>query len=115
MHELSIAENIIKIVRKDCKDIKGSIKSISVSVGELTGIVPQTLIYIFNIIKEEYGFESTELIVNIEKCEMICENCGTVFENYKTEPGMKCESCGSDNLTITGGDKLKLLSIETSD
>ncbi|MBP9019884.1 MAG: hydrogenase maturation nickel metallochaperone HypA, partial [Bacteroidales bacterium] len=42
MHELSIAENIIKIVSSSYKGEKENIKSIIVNVGELTGIQPES-------------------------------------------------------------------------
>ncbi len=115
MHELSIAENIMKIVNDSYKGGKENIKTISVNVGELTGIEPDCLIYLFNLIKNDFGLINTELKVNLTRFKMICVDCGSIIENYKLDIKEKCPSCGSDKLTITGGDELVLLSIETFD
>ena len=115
MHELSIAENIIKIVSSSYKGEKENIKSIIVNVGELTGIQPESLVYIFNLIKNEYRLINTELKVNLIRCKLICEDCGSVNENYRLDVKEKCPSCGSDELSIIGGNELVLLSIETFD
>lgn len=115
MHELSIAENIVKIVNSSYKGEKENIKSITVNVGELTGIEPESLIYLFNLIKNEYRLINTELKVYLIRCKLICEDCGSVNENYSLVVKEKCFSCGSDRLAVVGGDELVLLSIETFD
>lgn len=115
MHELSIAENIIKIIKKDYRDIEGKINSISVDVGELTSIIPETLIYLFDIIKIDYGLNNVKLKVNLTKCKVLCENCGKVNEDYILDSLKKCKFCNSEKLTIIGGEELTLQNIEITD
>lgn len=115
MHELSIAENIIKIIKKDYKEIERNIKLVSVGVGELTGIIPESLTYIFDIIKGNYELNNVELKVTMVKCKIMCENCGNTEEDYNLDSLQRCRACGSEDLRIIGGGDLTLLSIETSD
>ena len=115
MHELSIVENIIKIIKKDYKCIEKEIRSISVSVGELTGIVPENLIYLFDSVKRDYELNEVELKVTVSKCKIVCEDCGCNKEDYSLDSSQKCEFCGSDKLKMIGGGDLTLLSIEIPD
>lgn len=66
MHELSIAQNIVKIVLQH-PQMGGlqTVKSVKLNVGDLTGIVPKSLTFCFELASRGTAVQGSEL--KIEK------------------------------------------------
>ena len=62
MHEMSIAESIIDIVRDSTSsqpDVK--LLSVTVEIGELTAVIPESLSFCFDALIEDTPYKGAEL------------------------------------------------------
>ncbi|MBN1292433.1 MAG: hydrogenase maturation nickel metallochaperone HypA [Candidatus Latescibacteria bacterium] len=110
MHELSIAQNIVESVRAsiveypDCR-----VQSITLSVGEYSGIDPEALQFTFPIAAENTILQDTRLIINRVALTVMCKYCASESINVH---GLQCPRCGSTNVTLTAGRELEIASID---
>ena len=111
MHELSIAESILTIVKKEVSqgDYRG-VTRIHVKVGALTALIPECLTTAFEAVSR--GTIAENAVLEIEEVEArgTCRACGTVFV-ADTLLGL-CPSCGSTDVAVAGGDDLTVDSME---
>ena len=114
MHELAIAESIIKTVLDEAERQKlGHIRRISVRVGALTDIVPDALQFGFEAASTDTELQETELEINTVPVAGKCRNCGRDFE--VEEHIFVCPGCESFDIETTRGDELDIEYIEVDD
>ncbi|MCL5268687.1 MAG: hydrogenase maturation nickel metallochaperone HypA [Bacteroidetes bacterium] len=111
MHELSIAENIIEIVKETLASSGGGkLRSVKVRLGELAGVVPDSLDFCFTAITKGTPMEEAKL--EIERTAIIahCTGCG----KDSTVEGLifKCPLCESVNVGVISGNELQVVEIE---
>lgn len=114
MHELSIAENIIEIVRENLPSgNRRKLRSIKVRIGELAGIVPESLDFCFTAITKGTPIEDAKL--NIEKVGIAarCTHCGNEFPIEGLV--FRCPACESAGIRVTSGNELEVVEIEVED
>jgi hydrogenase nickel incorporation protein HypA/HybF len=114
MHELSVAENILEIVRETLDaNGGGTVRSVKICVGELAGIVPESLKFAFDAIKAGTFLEGAKLEIEKKPIVVHCENCGgeSSIERFL----FKCPQCASENLEIISGNELQVMEIEVDD
>lgn len=111
MHELSVTQSIIKITceeasKHDAKKVKG----IKIKVGELTGLIPQSIQYYFDIASK--GTKVEGAVLNIEKIPIgvECKDCG--YKGVLNDKSYVCPSCESYNVKILGGTEFYIDSME---
>ncbi len=109
MHELSIAEELLDIIFKNAG--KAGISKVSVvnlKIGEYAGIYPDSLEFAFEVLSQEKMTQGAR--VNIERIapRFICQKCQSIVSRDKE----KCEHCGSEEITMQGGDELEIVSFE---
>lgn len=102
MHELSIAQNIVDIVKQNVSENELScVDSIKLKIGEMAGVVTDSLEFGFQAITSGTELESAKLV--IEKIPFVykCNVCGKESTN---EYGITiCPVCnGTDTLVISG-------------
>jgi hydrogenase nickel incorporation protein HypA/HybF len=111
MHELSIASNLMDIVKQavDGQNVS-RVTSLHITIGELSTVVPDCLAFAFEIISKGSVAEGARL--EFERKPLIgkCGNCGREFhvENYV----FLCPDCESRNIEILSGKEFMLKSIE---
>jgi hydrogenase nickel incorporation protein HypA/HybF len=114
MHELSIAQNIVEIVEDHLPEIGvRKVKSVKLKVGELSGIVPDSLKFCFGAITADTPMQ--DVILEIERVPFVleCKKCGKVSTN---EIGIfLCTVCGSDETKMISGNELLVAEIELFD
>lgn len=111
MHELSIAQNVIKIVQDEMQRCGAkSLKSVRLKIGTMSAIVPDSLSFCFGLITEGTEFERTELIMDIIPLKGFCHDCKNEFEieDYAFE----CPSCRSTKIKTVSGRELDIVEIE---
>jgi len=111
MHEMSLCEGILQIINTEAKK-QGfkQVKTIWLEIGELSHIQPEALLFCFDVVNQNSLAENAELkIINIPG-EALCMECGTsvTVKQYFDE----CSNCGSFQLTITGGNEMKIKDLE---
>lgn len=111
MHELSVAQNIIEIIRENVpRSDYDNVKRILLEVGEFSGIVADSLQFCFDIIKTDTEFKNA--IVQIKKIPFVlyCKNCKTETSNNS---GIRlCSECGGSNTEIISGTEMKITEVE---
>ena len=112
MHELSFAEDILRIV----EEVAGSpqrIASVHVTVGPLSGISADSLRFCFGEVAEAKGFGSTRLIIEESMAKVGCSDCLFEFEAKTFHNG--CPRCRSFNTTVLSGHEFTVDWVELDD
>jgi len=114
MHELSIAHNILEIVQQYVppNDTR-SIKTVRMKVGELSGVVSESLEFCFDAITVGTYLQGAHLDIEPIPLKSECRKCTNTFR--VEEYNFRCPSCGSDDLSIIAGRELQVTEIELND
>ncbi len=112
MHELSIAENILEIVKENVGAVS-SVTSVKIRIGELASVIPDSLEFCFNAITKGTPFENAKLLIENVGIVAHCEICGadSVVENFL----FKCKHCGRADVKLISGNELQVVEIEIDD
>ena len=109
MHELSIAQNIAKIVADNVVDYPGArVNSITVMVGIYSGVDPEALRFSFPIASEGTAAEGAELHIDSVPFKLTCKECGSSV----VSESMHCPACGSMEIAVESGQELTVSSID---
>lgn len=111
MHELSIAQNIVEIVRQSvpANELE-NVTAIKLKIGEMAGVVSDSLEFGFMAITSETELKNAKL--QIEKVPFVfkCSACGKESGN---EFGMTlCQHCGGTDTTILSGMEIQVVEVE---
>lgn len=114
MHELSIAQNIVDILNEQLKpQERRRISSVSVRIGELSGVVPESLEFSFQVIAAESEFPSAVLQMELVPVSAKCNQCGkTSSLSYGV---FFCPECGSGDVAILTGQELQVVAVDVND
>jgi hydrogenase nickel incorporation protein HypA/HybF len=111
MHELSIAEAIVRIA---CAHADGRrVTRVELKVGHLRQVVPSALEFAFGLVTEGTPAEGAELAMDVIPAAGVCRGCGT--ESELTGFPLRCESCGGIELEIVRGEELLVDALELED
>ncbi len=110
MHEMSLASALLRQVdRVLSEQPAGALTAVRVEAGPLTGVEPLLLASAFEQLTKPRFVEPIEFILDevplqarCGACQQSCEIVDFVF---------RCSHCDSDDVRITGGDSLQLVSI----
>ena len=112
MHEVSIAQSLLKIAVDNCKKegYKG-IEIIKVKIGRASGIMPDALSFAFDAVK--IGTIAEKAALNIDQIPVsgFCESCKssfTVDEAYV----LSCPKCGDVLIRIETGHELHIYEMD---
>jgi hydrogenase nickel incorporation protein HypA/HybF len=111
MHELSVAQNIIEIVKENIpeEDLE-NVKTIFLEVGEFSGIVSDSLKYCFDVIKSDTPLENSKMEIKKIPFILFCNECKSETTNNM---GIRlCEKCGEYNTKILSGTDMQIIKVE---
>lgn len=110
MHELSIAKNIVEIIKESVEEQDlSSIEKVILKVGELSGVVPDSLQFSLEAISTGTELESARYEMKRIPFTIKCKDCGKESAN---ELGIvKCPSCGSKDTEVVSGNELLISEI----
>lgn len=114
MHELSIAQNIIDIVRQSVpeKDIP-FIRSITMKVGDMSGVVADSLEFSYGALIANTDLKQSALSIIRIPFVLKCRACGA---EHESQFGIAlCASCGSADTETISGNELQITEIELED
>jgi len=111
MHELYIAESIHRIVTDEAeKDGATKVVSLTVEVGALSGVVKESLEFVFPSVTLDGPAEGARLIIEAVAGAGHCPACDQSFElDDFLSP---CPQCGHLPVEITAGRELRVKEIE---
>jgi len=110
MHEMSIAQGMIEIIREEMEKCDSSVlKSVRLRIGKMSAIVPDSLAFCFELITEGTDLEGAELFMDIIPLAGLCNECKMEFEieDYSFE----CPHCNSTRIKTVSGRELDIVEI----
>lgn len=111
MHELSLIENVLKIVAElACKEKLVAVTVINLQIGALRQVMPEYLEFAFKSAAKNTVAEGAALNVKIVQVRIHCNICK--YEFVCDELTYFCPKCGVNNLSIISGKELIIESIE---
>jgi hydrogenase nickel incorporation protein HypA/HybF len=108
VHELSMCEAIARTV--DVHAGGRPVQSVTVRIGHLRQVVPETLEFSWSMVTSTTALEGTELRVEHVPAVVTCEACGAT--TTLDAPVLACETCGASAVTLISGDELLIASLE---
>ncbi|MFC1584111.1 hydrogenase maturation nickel metallochaperone HypA [Fibrobacterota bacterium] len=109
MHELSIAHDMLELIT-DRLGGKKDLKTVTVTVGPLSGISPEALHFCFTESAGQQGFGTPELKIQIIKAKARCGNCGALYQLKDFYSA--CPECDSFDREVLSGDRFTLDTVE---
>lgn len=111
MHEVSIIENVIKIVLEKAIENKFTkVNKVSLKIGELSGVMPESLNFAFKSCTIETLLEGSTLEIERVSAMAECMDCNQVFPiNHFNK---LCPCCNKFCSSIISGYELYINTIE---
>jgi hydrogenase nickel incorporation protein HypA/HybF len=111
MHELSLAQNIVEIVQQNVPvGQRSDVGSIKLRIGDLAGVVADSLEFCFTVITAETQLSGSKLEIERVPFALRCETCNNTFTS---EFGVVlCPTCGGSNTQVVSGTEMRVVEIE---
>jgi len=114
MHELGIAGGILDLVRMHVPaELGGRVRVVHVRVGEMAGVVPESLDFCFGAIIRDTPYEQAELVIERVPARAVCRACGSRFD--LDLPRFACPACGDVGVEMVEGRELQVMYLELAD
>jgi len=111
MHELSIAGAIVDTATRHADG--RPVALVSVRIGPLRQIVPDSLRFYFEIVARGGACENASLTLTQVALLLRCRDCGLEWE--PAEPEFRCPRCGHGSVEILTGEELEIDYIEVEE
>ena len=110
MHELGVASEILDVALSEAtRNAAKKVTSIRLRVGVLRGIEPENLSFLFEHLARGTPAEGASLEIVEEPVRVECEACGASEARTFT---YECPRCKGSGVSVTGGDSLRILSLD---
>ena len=110
MHELSIAQSILDIAERHLPPGENThVAVVRVRVGQLSGVVPESLEFCFSAIIPGTRLDGASLIIDRVPLTGSCPACGRTGSLPESLP--LCPACGGV-ATVLSGDELQVADME---
>ena len=111
MHEYPITQSIINISVEEAKKHNSKkINEIRLKIGELTGLMPESLQIYFDMISVGTLAEGAKLLIIKVPVKFTCQKC--LIESEVKGGLYKCPNCQSIDIKITSGNEYMIESLE---
>ncbi|AGK96654.1 MAG: hydrogenase maturation nickel metallochaperone HypA [Clostridium sp.] len=111
MHEVSIMENTINIISEKAKENNlKNISKITIKIGELSGVMSDSLIFAFNSLSKGTIAEGAKFLIEKVDATAMCDDCGITFEIDHFNK--LCPNCNKFSTNILSGYELYVNTIE---
>lgn len=108
MHELSIAESVVRVASRQADGRR--VTKVWMKVGHLRQVVPSALSFSFGLVAEGTPVEGAGLEMEEVPAVGLCRKCG--MESRLASFPLQCGACGGFELEILGGEELLVESLE---
>jgi hydrogenase nickel incorporation protein HypA/HybF len=110
MHELAIASAVVDAAVRHGGGRRVAV--VSLKVGELRQVVPESLTFYFEIAARGTPCEGAHL--DLEPIDALL-SCGACGNGWAPADGFRCPRCGAAGADVVRGDELEVESIEVED
>ncbi len=111
MHELSIAEAVVRIATQHADG--RPVAKVELKVGHLRQVVPSALEFAFELVAQGTVVEGAELDMEVVPAAGICRSCAA--ESVLADFPLQCARCQSLNVQVIRGEELLVDSLELED
>lgn len=111
MHELSICRSIADIVTRHAAG--RDVKTVHVRIGQLRQIVPDTLLYCWEMTTTDTPLDHTSLRVESIPGALHCATCDTV--QTLESPVLICNSCAGQDVEIIAGEEFLITTLDLAE
>ena len=110
MHERSLVKGLIEQVLEEGRNRRlGHIHEIRIAIGEFSGVEPHLVKSAFDEMSGEYWPTPVQLAIEVIPLTALCQACQLSF--CVTDFRFVCPKCGGGDVTVTGGEELRLVSL----
>jgi hydrogenase nickel incorporation protein HypA/HybF len=111
MHEMSICLSVVEALKEQAKVHSYSrVKAVWLEIGPLSGVEPESLLFCFDAVAQGTLAEGAKLEIVQTPVVAWCMTCS---KNVNLESRFDgCPECGGRQLQITGGNELRIKSLE---
>ncbi|MDN5326224.1 MAG: hydrogenase nickel incorporation protein HypA/HybF [Moorella sp. (in: firmicutes)] len=111
MHELSVTQALVDMVVAEAEKAgASSVDRINIVVGELTGIVADSVQFYFSLVSAGTLAEGARLSFKYVPAEFYCEKCGRVYN--RSGFSFRCPHCCHSGIILNKGKELYIENIE---
>jgi hydrogenase nickel incorporation protein HypA/HybF len=115
MHELSVTQSVLNVALEAAQAAAARrITAINLVVGDLSGIVDDSVQFYFDFLSRGTLAEGATLRFQREPASATCRDCSYQFD-LTTPVWPCCPACGSARLFVNGGRELRVESIEVDE
>ena len=111
MHELSIADAVVKIVSRHAAGRR--VHKVQLRVGHLRQVIPSALEFAFQVLTDGTPLEGAELEIEDVPARGRCRTCGA--ETTMTGFPLLCASCGGMDIELVAGEELLVDALEVEE
>ena len=109
MHELSLCGAIANIVTRHAAGRPVSV--IHVQVGQLRQVVPDTLVFCWELVSEGTPLDGSRIDVEAIPARIRCRACDQIAE-VGDLPVLVCRECGSTDAEVISGEEFMVTSLD---
>jgi hydrogenase nickel incorporation protein HypA/HybF len=110
MHEFSIAEAIVRATEQVVQaNGGGRVEQIHLRIGELRQVVPDALLFAFDILKQDTPLSEACLQWETVPAQVRCKACGTDY--HPKDVFWECPSCGAVGAEVVAGEEMEIVAI----
>jgi hydrogenase nickel incorporation protein HypA/HybF len=111
MHELSLAQSILNIVREHIPPERiAAVRCVRVEIGRLAGVVPDSLEFCFAALVEGTALHAARLELQMTPLRLACADCHKTLESEGE--AFCCPSCGGSQTNVVSGMELWVTEME---
>jgi hydrogenase nickel incorporation protein HypA/HybF len=106
MHEVSITQNLIEIIKENLPDENSKVLKVRLEIGELSGVIPESIEFSYAILIKNTRLENS--VIEIERIPVLV-HCNTCNNEFNVENLMFiCPECNSGDVKILKGNELQI-------
>ena len=108
---MSIAQNLIDVLKDEMvKHQVKTLRSVRLNIGQMSAIVPDALLFCFQVITDGTELEGVRLIMDIDPLMGYCPSCDKEFEikDYT----FLCPTCESTKIDTIGGQGMSIVEMD---
>ncbi|GIV16507.1 MAG: putative hydrogenase nickel incorporation protein HypA [Armatimonadota bacterium] len=110
MHEFSIADAIVRATQEVVQaNGGGKVERIHLRLGELRQVVPDALLFAFDILKQDTPLSEASLEWEMVPAQVRCKTCST--EYHPQDVFWECPSCQAIGAEVAAGEELEIVAI----
>lgn len=111
MHEVSVVSNIVNAILEELKKYDAEkVDEVTLTIGDLTNLGEEQMRFAYEIVTKGTKLENSNLVVEHEKIEVVCESCGyeggveTIENDYDQHsiPILSCPKCNGGIKVVKG-------------